>query len=106
MSKIKITVEKNPGKLAIKNVTVREPLVEDLLEAQKFQDNARMSMALISQICTFDGRRLTLEELEQLPLSDFLELSAELAATGLVGSAEQFSALSATAVSDSPKSGE
>lgn len=103
MAKIKITVEKNPDKLSIKNVTVREPLVEDFLEAQKYEENTKMSMALISQICTFDGKRFTIEELEQLPLSDFLELSAELATTGLMGSAEQLSSLSGTVVSGTGK---
>lgn len=98
---MKITIVKSTDKLEIKSVTVREPLVEDLLEAQKYDNNTRMSMALISQICTFDGKQLTMEEVQKLPLSTFLELSTELAATGLLGSAEQLSSLSGTAASDS-----
>lgn len=94
MSKMKITVVKSTDKLEIKAVSVREPLVEDFLEAQKYENNTRMSMALISQICTFDSKQLTMEEVEKLPLSTFLELSTELAATGLLGSAEQLSSLS------------
>ena len=100
---MKISIEKSTDKLEFKNVTVREPLVADFLEAQKFEDNSRISMALISQICTFDGKKLTMEELEQLPLSTFLELSTELAATGLLGSAEQLSSLSGMAASDTAK---
>lgn len=103
MAKMKITIEKSTDKLEIKNVTVREPLVEDFLEAQKYEDQTKMSMALISQICTFDGKKLTMEELEKLPLSSFLELSTELTATGLLGSAERLSSLSGTAVSDTTK---
>lgn len=103
MAKMKITIQKSTDKLEIKNVTVREPLVEDFLEAQKFEDNTQKSMALISQICTFDGKQLTMEELEKLPLSSFLELSTELAATGLLGSAERLSSLSGTDVSDTAK---
>lgn len=103
MAKMKITIEKSTSKLEIKNVTVREPLVEDFLEAQKYEDQTKMSMALISQICTFDGKQLTMEELEKLPLSSFLELSTELASTGLLGSAEQLSSLSGTAASDTAK---
>lgn len=103
MSKMKITIEKSTDKLEIKNVTVREPLVEDFLEAQKYEDQTKISMALISQICTFDGKKLTMEELEKLPLSSFLELSAGLAATGLLGSAAQLSSLSGTAVLDTTK---
>lgn len=103
MAKMKITIEKSTDKLEIKNVTVREPLVEDFLEAQKYENNTQMSMALVSQICTFDGKKLTLEEIEKLSLSTFLELSTELAATGLLGSAEQLSSLSGTAASDTAK---
>ena len=103
MAKMKITIEKSTDKLEIKNVTVREPLVEDFLEAQKYEDQTKMSLALISQICTFDGKKLTMEELEKLPLATFLELSTELASTGLVGSAELLSSLSATAASDIAK---
>lgn len=103
MSKMKITIQKSTDKLEIKNVTVREPLVEDFLEAQKYEDQTKMSMALISQICTFDNKQLTMEELEKLPLSSFLELSTELASTGLLGSAERLSSLSGTAVLDTTK---
>lgn len=103
MGKMKITIEKNADKLSVKNVTVREPLVEDFLEAQKYENNTQMSMALVSQICTFDGKKFTLEEIEKLPLATFLELSTELAATGLLGSPEQLSSLSGTVASDSAK---
>lgn len=103
MAKMKITIEKSTDKLEIKNVTVREPLVEDFLEAQKYEDQTKMSMALISQICTFDSKKLTMEELEKLPLSSFLELSTELASTGLLGSAERLSSLSGMAASDTAK---
>ena len=99
MSKFNITLKESTSKQSYKNIEVREPLVEDFLEAQKYGDNARMSMALVSQICTFDGKRLTMEEVERLPLSDFLELSAELAQTGFLGSAELLSSLSERGVS-------
>lgn len=87
MSKLKITVTESADKLKVKQVTLREPLVEDFLEAQKYEGEVAMSAALISQICTFDGKQLTMEEVGKLPLPTFLELTAELNTRGLMGSA-------------------
>lgn len=92
---MKITIAKSENALQFKEVTVREPLVEDLMEAQKYGSDTQTSAALVAQICTFDGKRLTMEEVARLPLNSFLELSATLTSRGLLGSKELFSTLSA-----------
>lgn len=94
MSKLKITYTQSENKVTVKNISVREPLVEDMIEAQKHGDNTKMSAALISQICTFDNKQLTMEEVARLPLDVFLELSTALASRGLLGSKELLSTLS------------
>lgn len=80
-------------------IEVREPLVEDMLEAQKHGDGIASTAALIAQICTFDGKTLTTEDVQRLPVSDFLELQAELTAAGLMGSHAVLSRLSEMAAS-------
>lgn len=99
MTKLKITYTQSENKLNPASVSVREPLVEDMIEAQKYGDNTQMSAALISLICTFDGKRLTMEEVARLPLTTFLDLSAALTSRGLLGSKELLSTLSEKAAS-------
>lgn len=103
MSKLKITTAETPGKITPKAITVREPLVEDFMEAQKHGDNMKMTAALVAQICTFDGAQLTVEEVAKLPVSYFLELSGELMSRGFLGSKELLSTLSETDASDTAK---
>lgn len=78
-------------------IEVREPLVADMLEAQKHGDGIASTAALIAQICTFDGKQLAMEDVQRLPVADFLELQAELTAAGLMGSHAVLSRLSAMA---------
>lgn len=75
------------------NVEVREPLVEDIIESQKHDGDTKQAAALISQICTFDGKRITMEEVQKLPLTLFLELQAALLSAGFLGSKEVLSHL-------------
>lgn len=75
--------------LAVENVEMREPLVGDLISAERISgrtDGVAFTAALISQIATFDGANLPPEELESLSSSDFLALSAELDVLGVATS--------------------
>lgn len=69
-----------------KLIEVREPIVEDIIEAQKYEGAVQSSAALIAQICTFDGKQITVEDAQKLPLSVFLDLQAELMSAGVMGS--------------------
>ncbi|GHV02966.1 hypothetical protein FACS1894159_11910 [Bacteroidia bacterium] len=77
-----------------KTIEVREPLVEDMVEARKFGDEISAASALIAQICTFDGKKITMEDVQKLPLTIFLDLQLELTRAGLLGSDEMLSLLS------------
>lgn len=82
------------GTMRYKTVEVREPLVEDVIEAQKYENDTESAVALIAQICTFDGKNLTMEDVQKLPLSDFLDLQNALQEAGLLGLQEGLSHLS------------
>lgn len=91
---MKITTVKSQTS-AYKAIEIREPLVEDIIESQKHDGETKQTAAMISQICTFDGVQLTMEDVQKLPLSLFLELQAELISAGFMGSKEVLSRLSA-----------
>lgn len=84
------------------NVEVREPLVEDIIESQKHDGDTKQAAALISQICTFDGKQITMEDVQKLPLTLFLELQAALMSAGFLGSKEVLSRLLVKDVSTTP----
>lgn len=84
-------------------VEVRIPLMEDLLEANKFTNPTEISASLVSQICTFDGKSITMEDVMKLPISDFLELTTELSNIGYLGSPKVLSTLSEKVDSALPK---
>lgn len=85
---MKTKIIKSENTLKINEVTMREPLAADILEAQKFagEGDAAVSLALMAQICEFDGKKLTIEDLKKLPVNDFLDLSTTLAGTGWMDS--------------------
>ncbi|MEG0518321.1 MAG: phage tail assembly protein [Bacteroidales bacterium] len=85
---MKTKIIKTENTLKVNEVTLREPLAEDILEAQKFagDGDAAVTLALLSQICQFDGKRLTVEDLRKMPMRDFLGLSSALEATGWMAS--------------------
>lgn len=67
--------------LIVNSVDMREPLVQDLVAAERISgrvDGVSFSVALISQISKFDGEKLPPEELGRLSSKAFLALSAEL----------------------------
>ncbi|KKP40310.1 MAG: hypothetical protein UR30_C0005G0091 [Candidatus Peregrinibacteria bacterium GW2011_GWC2_33_13] len=75
-------------------IQVREPLVRDLIQAERLAgsaDGIKYATALISQIATFDGENLPPEELEDLSAKDFLELSKNLMEFGLDKLAKELS---------------
>lgn len=78
---------------AYRTIEVREPLVEDIIESQKHDGDVKQAAALISQICTFDGEQLTVEDVQKLPLTLFFELQAALTEAGFLGSSEVLSRL-------------
>lgn len=66
-------------------VEMREPVVEDLIACEKLTRDKGFEFmcALVSQIATFDGRRLPMEDVKRLPVTLFFELSQGLMALGL-----------------------
>jgi len=77
-------------------VEFRKVRVQDLNKAEKIAGAAegiKYTAALLSLVCTFDGRKLVMEELEQLEANDFLLLSRKLLNTNLGNSGNQLSSL-------------
>ena len=88
---MKVTVKKQEHSLKFENVEARESLVEDMLNAQRASgemEGIGFSMGLIAEICTFDGKKLTIEDLRKMPATDFLSLQTELMSAGALGSQE------------------
>jgi len=76
---MKVTkVEGNKKSLKVDVAEVRQPLVDDLLKAERVAgkaDGLAFMLALLSSVGTFDGKALPPEELERLSSADFLKLS-------------------------------
>ena len=92
---MKIT-KKESNRLQFKEVELREPVVGDLIHAERVTgkvDGVDFSVALLSAIGTFDGKTLPPEELSKLSAADFLALSRELD-TAAMGWPNQSSTLS------------
>lgn len=88
---MKITKEKNELK-SYKDVKIRKPKVGDYILAERIagnNDGIKYSVALISQICIFDGEKLPPEEIEKMDGIDFLELSNALMDYGFETSENQ-----------------
>jgi hypothetical protein len=78
---VKITVEKATGKAKFEEVVVREPLMKDVILAERVTgktEGVSFQLALLSQCGTFDGQKLPPEALEGLTMQDFLSISTEL----------------------------
>lgn len=63
------------------DVTVREPLVEDMIAAERISGKTQgfeFLAALMSQTATFDGERVPIEDVRRLSSADFLSIAAEL----------------------------
>ena len=93
---MKVTVQKQENPLKFENIEAREALVGDMLIAQRISDAGEgpaFNAALMAQICTFDGKKLTFEDLQKMRASDFLSLQVDLTAQGAMGSKELLSFL-------------
>ena len=59
------------------NIEVREPLVSDVIEAQRVAGTASgraYEAALVAQVCTFDGNKLVMEDIVKIPERFFFEI--------------------------------
>lgn len=78
----KVKGDKKP--LVVKEVEIRESLVEDLIAAERISGKTQgfeFLAAVLSQVGMFDGQAQPPEELKRLPTKDFLELAGELGLT-------------------------
>ncbi len=72
--------------LTFNEIELREPLVEDLIHAERVAGSAegmKFALAVLSRIATFDGKQLVPEDLQKLRVKDFFELSKSIEAFGL-----------------------
>jgi hypothetical protein len=93
---MKVTVKKSEDHPTFENIEAREALVEDMLNAQRASGESEgvgFNMALAAEICTFDGKKLTYEDLRKVRATDFLSLQLELTSQGALGSKELLSFL-------------
>lgn len=100
---MKITKAGKTG-ITFENVELRETLVGDLLKAERVAGRAEgmaFVAALLSQVGTFDGKRIPPEELEGMKATDFLACLKEL---GLDQLAEPAPAASTSAGKDASAS--
>lgn len=104
---MKVTVKPAENPLKFENIEAREALVQDMLNAQRASgepEGVAFNTALAAEICTFDGKKLTFEDLAQMKASDFLSLQLELTIQGALGSKELLSSLQTILASATPKS--
>jgi len=93
---MKIEVKKTEGVLHFEKVEVRTAEVQDIINAQRSTgatEGAAYTTALMAEICTFDGKKLTYEDLRRMSMADFLDLQTELMLSGVIGSEELYSHL-------------
>jgi hypothetical protein len=78
---MEITVQPAAKRLAFEVVEIREPLMEDVVIAERISgktDGVDFQLALLSQIGTFDGEAKVYEDLRQLPMKDFMTITAHV----------------------------
>lgn len=99
---MKISVKKQENQLVIKEIQIDEPTVQHIIDASRISgasEGMEFMAALISQICTFDGKAMPYEDLTKVPARIFLELSGALVTSGVLPSEEVSSTLSAKGTS-------
>lgn len=92
--KFNVVMEESKTTLQFTNVTARKVEAGDMLTAQRISganEGNAFTLAIIAQVCTFDGKKLTYEDLQHLPFEDFLELQSQLMDLQWMGSPEQLS---------------
>lgn len=68
------------------NIEVREPLVEDLIAAERIagtDTGIKFAIAVLSRVATFDGKQLVPEDIEKLRVKDFFALAKAIESFGL-----------------------
>ena len=104
---MKVTVKPAENPLKFENIEAREALIGDMLNAQRASGESEgvgFNSALAAEICTFDGKKLTFEDLKEMKASDFLSLQLELTTQGALGSKELLSSLAEKLGLSTPKS--
>lgn len=82
--------------LKFNRVEFRKVRVQDLNRAERIagsSEGMRYTAAILSLVCTFDGQKKTMEDLEAMEASDFLQLSRKLLNTNLANLENQSSSL-------------
>jgi hypothetical protein len=78
--------KKQAESFSYNEVEVREPLVEDLIAAERIagtDQGMKYALAVLSQIATFDGKSLLPEDLRKLRVRDFFGLARAIEGFGL-----------------------
>lgn len=92
--KFNVVMDNSTSALQLANVTARKVEAGDMLTAQRISganEGNAFTLAIIAQVCTFDGKKLTYEDLQHLPFEDFLELQSQLMDLAWMGSKELLS---------------
>jgi hypothetical protein len=104
---MKIVKTKTQSPSAFKKVEMREPTVKDMIEAQRTSgavEGAAYEAALLSQICTFDGKLLPMEDVAKISMDDFFSLKDSMLGGGLTKLVQQFLASAGKQDSDPKQS--
>jgi hypothetical protein len=78
---MKVTKVEQKGIFRPQDVQVREPLVDDLINAERISGKSsgfEFLAAVAAAVCVFDGAAQPAEEVQRLTAKDFLELSDAL----------------------------
>lgn len=78
--KAKIGVKKNDFMDRFTEIEITEPVISDIVQALQLagRDYAKICPALISIVTTFDGKKLPVEEVVNIPFSGLVEISTAL----------------------------
>jgi len=74
---MKIQKVKDASILKFTDVVMKEATILDEIKAVKIAGTDKgydFQLALVAQLCTFDGKKYVMEDLKQLDRADFLEL--------------------------------
>lgn len=91
---MKIKLKKNTQAARYENVEIIEPMTKDSIAAMRVagsmdgNNNLNFVAALVARCCLFDGKKLTYEEVLNLPSNDFLSIAMELGNSGFLQTQE------------------
>lgn len=90
---MEIVKTESKAKIAYEKVEMREPKVADMIAAQRISgqsEGAAYEAALLAQICTFDGKKLQMEDVTELEMEFFFQLKDSMLGGGLTKLVQQF----------------